>query len=77
MKIEVFHEDGGYTAICGDIPQIYGWGETEGEARAMLIRELRSLREDLQKDDNFSDEFLRLKEKLTFADKLDYTEKDS
>lgn len=64
LTIDVAEEDLGCTATCREIPQIYGYGATPHEAREMLWREVRSMWEDLSRPDDFSQEFLDLREKL-------------
>ena len=51
----------GYFCKCVDVPQVYGHSDTPLEAIDMLKRELESLYLDLMEDDNWTDEFLKLK----------------
>lgn len=64
LTIDVTEEDLGCTATCREIPQIYGYGDNPQDARAMLLREVQSMWEDLGRSDDFSQEFLDLREKL-------------
>lgn len=57
LTIDVTEEGLGCTATCCEIPQLYGYGQTPDEARAMFWREVRSMWEDLGRSDNFSQEF--------------------
>lgn len=54
----------GYFCKCVDVPQVYGHSDTPLEAVDMLKRELESLYLDLMEDDNWTDEFLKLKKFL-------------
>jgi hypothetical protein len=44
---------------------LYGLGDTPEEAAGMLRREIPSLHQDLLEDDNFSPEFLAMKERFS------------
>lgn len=65
IPIEAFVERDGesYLARTHDIP-LYGYGEDAIEAVNTLKYEIESLYDDLMEDDNFSDEWLRIKEYL-------------
>ncbi len=63
IPIHVEKEDGEYIAESVMFP-LFGCGETEEEAIEHLKHEILSLYEDLMEDDEFSDEFLRYKDKL-------------
>lgn len=63
IPVRIEKEEGEYIAESLDYP-LYGCGETKEEAVEHLKHEILSLYEDLMDDDNFSDEFLRYKEKL-------------
>ena len=54
----------GYIARTAEIP-LYGSGDTPEEAVDMLKREIESLYEDLQENDQFTEEWLRIKSFLT------------
>ena len=43
---------------------LYGYGETEGEALDNLKAEIESLYFDLMEDDNFSPDWIEIKERL-------------
>lgn len=64
LTIDITEEDLGCTATCQEIPQLYGYGQTPDEARAMFWREVQSMWEDLNKPEEFRQEFMELKEKL-------------
>jgi len=61
MEILVERDGYGMIATYPAIPQLYGFGETEEEAIAMLKREIRSLRADLEDGTPVSSEFETLK----------------
>lgn len=65
LTIVITEEDLGCTATCREIPQLYGYGATPSEATAMFWREVESMWEDLSQPDDFSQEFLELKKKLS------------
>ncbi|MCR5813473.1 MAG: hypothetical protein K6G15_03125 [Desulfovibrio sp.] len=64
IRVHVEDDDTGKHASCLEIPQVYGFGETESEALAMLEREILSLYEDLQEDVPLSEEYRLLREQL-------------
>ena len=53
-------DENGYIARTAEIP-LYGSGGTPEEAVDMLKREIESLYNDLMEDDQYSDEWLRIK----------------
>jgi len=57
-------DENGYIARTAEIP-LYGAGDTPEEAVDMLKREIESLYEDLQENDQFTEEWLRIKSFLT------------
>lgn len=59
----VEQDDGAYLAQLTDLP-LYGHGESVSEAIEALKRELASLYEDLTEDDNFTEDWLRIKKFL-------------
>jgi len=61
LDIVVEPDSDGFFCKCIDIPQVYGHGDTPLEAIDMLKRETESLYYDLMEDDNWSDDFLKLK----------------
>ena len=63
IPVRIEKEDDEYVVESLDYP-LYGCGETKEEAVEHLEYEILSLYEELMGDDNFSDEFLRYKEKL-------------
>jgi len=64
LDIIVEQDDGGFIARPVGLP-LYGYGEDANEAIEMLSREIESLYEDLLEDDDFSDEWLRIKRFLS------------
>jgi predicted RNase H-like HicB family nuclease len=56
-------DESGFIARLTDLP-LYGYGEDPKEAIDMLKREIESLYEDLMEDDEFSEEWLRIKKFL-------------
>lgn len=64
LEILIEPDDYGFLARTPDLP-LYGYGEDRMEAIDMLKREIESLYEDLMEDDNFSDEYLRIKDFLS------------
>ena len=64
LSVLVEADDAAYIARCPDLPQLYGYGESEHEAVESLRREIESLWADLQEDAEFSDEFLAVKQIL-------------
>lgn len=65
LTIDITEEGLGCTATCREIPQLYGYGNTPKEARAMFWREVQSMWKDLRGSGEFSQEFVELKEKLS------------
>ncbi len=63
LSATVERDDGAYLATLMDLP-LYGYGESVSEAVEALKRELASLYEDLSKDDNFTEDWLRIKQFL-------------
>ena len=57
-------DEKGFIVRLTDLP-LYGYGEDPKEAIEMLKREIESLYEDLMEDDEFSDEWLRIKKFLS------------
>jgi tetratricopeptide (TPR) repeat protein len=57
-------DDDAYFADCVEFPTLYGVGNTVDEAGDMLFNELYSLYIDLMEDDNFSQEYLTIKQKF-------------
>lgn len=64
IRICIEDDDTGKFASCLEIPQVYGFGETEDEALQMLYREIFSIYSDMQEDLQFSDEYQLLKHHL-------------
>jgi len=62
LHVVVEPDSEGFIARCPDIPQLYGHGEDVFEAVEMLKIEIETLYDDLEEGENFSDEWLRLKE---------------
>lgn len=56
-------DDGGFIARAVDLP-LYGYGDDPLEAVQALKCEIESLYEDLMQDDEFTAEWLRIKESL-------------
>jgi hypothetical protein len=57
-------DETGFTAQALELP-LYGSGDDPKEAIEMLKREIESLYEDLSEDDNFSEDWLRIKKYLS------------
>lgn len=57
LRILLEDDDTGVHVSCFELPQVYGFGETEDEALAMLDREIVSLNEDLHDGSALSTEF--------------------
>lgn len=57
LRILLEDDDTGVHVSCFELPQVYGFGETEEEALAMLDREIISLNEDLHDGSELSTEF--------------------
>lgn len=57
IRVFIEDDDTGKYVSCLEIPQLYGFGETEAEALDMLDREILSLREDVKDSDNVADEY--------------------
>lgn len=60
MRIIMQKDEPGRHASCPDLPQLYGYGATEREARDMLLREMRSLYADLRDGTPTTDEYAAL-----------------
>jgi predicted RNase H-like HicB family nuclease len=56
-------DENGYIARTAEIP-LYGAGDTPEKAVDMLKREIESLYDDLQENDQFTEEWLRIKKFL-------------
>lgn len=48
LTVNILVEDLGCTANCLEVPQVYGYGETPGEAFGMLADEIVALKEELE-----------------------------
>ena len=57
LRILLEDDDTGVHVSCFELPQVYGFGETEDEALAMLDREIISLNKDLHDGGKISREF--------------------
>ncbi len=57
LRILLEDDDTGVHVSCFELPQVYGFGETEDEALAMLDREIISLNKDLHDGSKISREF--------------------
>lgn len=57
LRIFIDDDDSGKYVSCLELPQIYGFGETEEEALAMLDREILSLMDDVRNADNIAEEY--------------------
>ena len=68
MTFSITRDGESYHAACPEFPCLYGLGDTPEEAALMLRREIQSLRQDLLEDDNFSPEFLAVKERFSEMD---------
>ena len=64
IHICVEDDDTGKFANCLEIPQVYGFSETENETLKMLYREIFSIYTDMHEDIQFSDEYQLLKHYL-------------
>ena len=64
IRVYVEDDDTGKHASCLEIPQVYGFGETEGEALSMLDREILSLYDDIREDVPLSEEYSLLRQQL-------------
>jgi len=60
LDIIVEPDDGGFIAKTPDLP-LYGYGDDREEAIANLKIEIESLYDDLMEDDQFSEEWIRIK----------------
>lgn len=60
LDIIVEPDDGGFIAKTSDLP-LYGYGDDREEAIANLKIEIESLYDDLMEDDQFSEEWVRIK----------------
>ena len=67
LAIDITEEDLGCTATCREISKIYSYRSTPEEARAMFWREVQSMWEYLGRLEEFSQEYLDLKEKLSYV----------
>jgi predicted RNase H-like HicB family nuclease len=63
LSVIVEPDYGGFIAKMPDLP-VYGYGDDREEAINNLKIEIESLYEDLMQDDNFTDEWLQIKEFL-------------
>ncbi|MDO9530148.1 MAG: hypothetical protein Q7J27_13465 [Syntrophales bacterium] len=63
MSIDVIidPDDNGFLAQAPDLPSVYGYGENRLQSIEMLKREIESLYEDLLEDDNFTEEWLKIR----------------
>lgn len=57
-------DDDGFIARCPDLP-LYGFGDDRIEAIEALKNEIESLYDDLMKNDNFTEDWLQIKEFLS------------
>ncbi len=60
LWVVVEPDDGGFIARCVDLP-LYGYGDDVIEAVGNLKFEIESLYEDLMEDDNFTEDWLKIK----------------
>ena len=54
-------DDDGFIAKCPDLPTLYGYGDDQAEAINNLKFEIDSLYDDLMEDDNFTNDWLKIK----------------
>ena len=64
MNVLIEPDEDAFLARSPDVPQIYGHGDTPDEALNGFIDNIEALWEDLNADDNFTDEWLFLKDYL-------------
>lgn len=58
LRVFIEDDDSGKYISCLEVPQVYGFGETEAEAHEMLDREILSLREDVKESESVADEYM-------------------
>jgi hypothetical protein len=63
IEVTIQRDGEGFIARTLEIP-LYGYGEDYYEAIAALKREIESLYDDLMEDDNFTDDWLKIKKFL-------------
>jgi hypothetical protein len=66
IEVVIETDEAGFTARALELP-LYGTGDDPKEAIEMLKREIESLYEDLKTDDNFTEDWLKLKKYLCSA----------
>lgn len=57
LRLIIENDADGKHVSCLELPQLYGFGDTEREAIEMLEREILSLRDDVKNSPNVSDEY--------------------
>jgi predicted RNase H-like HicB family nuclease len=65
LSVTVERDEDEFIAQTPEFPRLYGSGDTDTEAIDMLLEDIGNLYNELQADDNFSPEFLTMKEKFT------------
>lgn len=64
IEVLVESDEDKFIATTEEIPVLYGSGNTANKAIEMLLAEIESLYEDLLKDDDFTQDWLEIRERL-------------